>query len=109
MDQWYELNCNECSAPWFGCGWIETFLTLFHSCLLYLYCTTISDRWVSTLHRVVVPNNGLPVERRQSMAYFVNVNGDALIEPLPACVTTDSPSKYPPITAKEHVMSKRKC
>jgi isopenicillin N synthase-like dioxygenase len=67
------------------------------------------DKWVSTLHRVIVPNDSGPVKRRQSMAFFVNVNGDQLIEPLSTCVTAELPakSKYVvPVTARQHIMNK---
>lgn len=63
----------------------------------YAHMKTI-DKWVSTLHRVVIPPT---VERRYSMAYFVNINGDTLVETLGA-----DKAKYPPITAKEHLMVK---
>ena len=43
------------------------------------------NRWVSTLHRVVTPNEH-PVPRRQSIAYFMNPNYDAEITVLPSCV-----------------------
>ena len=41
-----------------------------------------NDRWVSTLHRVVVPQDG-GAERRQSLAFFHQPNWSALIAPLP--------------------------
>jgi hypothetical protein len=43
------------------------------------------------------------------MAFFVNVNGDQLIEPLSTCVTAEQPakSKYVvPVTARQHIMNK---
>jgi hypothetical protein len=40
-------------------------------------------------------------ERRYSMAFFVNINGDTIIDAL----TTDK-GKYPPISAKDHLMAK---
>ena len=40
-------------------------------------------------------------ERRYSMAFFVNINGDTMIDAL----TTDK-GKYPTISAKEHLMAK---
>ena len=53
------------------------------------------------------------LEGRYSMAYFVNINGDALVEPLRMKEDNDNDSnthaqkvKYPPITAKEHLMAK---
>jgi isopenicillin N synthase-like dioxygenase len=60
--------------------------------------TEMSDKWVSTLHRVVLPSF---LERRYSMAYFVNINGDALVQALGG-----GSSKFPLITAKEHLMAK---
>lgn len=81
------------------------------------------DKWVSTLHRVIVPppaavrdnsdndhssSKRMMVERRQSIAYFCNVNGDTIIETIPSCFhERNNPTKYPtPITAMEHLMSK---
>jgi isopenicillin N synthase-like dioxygenase len=40
-------------------------------------------------------------ERRYSMAFFVNINGDTMIDAL-----TTEKSKYPTISAKEHLMAK---
>lgn len=66
------------------------------------------DEWVSTLHRVIIPKSfyqnatqNTIIERRQSIAYFCNLNGDAIVEPM-----GNNPPKYPPITAKEHLMAK---
>ncbi len=43
-------------------------------------------------------------ERRYSMAFFVNINGDTKIEAL----TNEGPKepKYPPISARDHLMAK---
>ena len=64
---------------------------------------SITDRWVSTLHRVVMPSTDA-LERRYSMAYFVNINGDAMVEAL----TDDDTEmkKYVPISARDHLMAK---
>lgn len=65
-----------------------------------------NDRWSSTLHRVVVQGTGA---RRQSIAYFCNVNPDCVVDPadLTSSGDTDTPPPhYSPITAKEHLMSK---
>ena len=43
-------------------------------------------------------------ERRYSMAYFVNINGDTMIEPLTTEKTDQA--KYPPISARDHLMAK---
>jgi len=64
------------------------------------------DKWVSTLHRVIVDiphdhSDGF-IARRQSIAFFCQMNGDAIIEPLDSC----GPAKYPPISARDHVMNK---
>jgi hypothetical protein len=41
------------------------------------------------------------------MAYFVNINGDTLIEPLQSCRgDDDNGNKYPVISAGEHLMAK---
>jgi isopenicillin N synthase-like dioxygenase len=60
---------------------------------------------VSTLHRVILPST---MKRRYSIAFFVNINGDCVVEPLDSChsMDDDDQKKYPPITAKEHLMAK---
>jgi isopenicillin N synthase-like dioxygenase len=59
-----------------------------------------NDRWVSTLHRVVVPEDG-GAERRQSFAFFHQPNWQAEIAPLPG----DAP-KYQPVRSGPYLMSK---
>jgi isopenicillin N synthase-like dioxygenase len=64
------------------------------------------DQWISTYHRVAMPSTDAK-ERRYSMAYFVNINGDTLIEPLQSCRgDDDNGNKYPVISAGEHLMAK---
>jgi len=67
-----------------------------------------NDRWVSTLHRVVQPPHAakLPPARRQSMAFFHNVNHDQIIECIPTCQSAEQPPKYPPITAWDLLIQK---
>ena len=60
-----------------------------------------NDRWVSTLHRVVVPPDG-GAERRQSLAFFHQPNWAAKIAPL---VVGEAP-KYPPVRSGPYLMSK---
>ncbi len=56
-----------------------------------------NDRWCSTRHRVVNPDDKVAAtERRQSMAFFHQPNWDALIECLPSCTSADNPPKHPP-------------
>lgn len=66
-----------------------------------------NDRWVSTLHRVAVP----PADkfgscRRQSAAFFHNINADHLVTCIETCTSPTNPPKYPPIPAFEHLMQK---
>jgi isopenicillin N synthase-like dioxygenase len=66
-----------------------------------------NDKWTSTMHRVVMPSTGA-LEERYSMAFFVNVNGETVIQPLSSCLDDDeeSSNKYPSILAREHLMAK---
>ena len=57
---------------------------------------------MSTLHRVIVPEED--AERRQSIAYFVNVNGDYIVDTRDMDPSVEP--KYPPISAREHLMVK---
>lgn len=67
-----------------------------------------NDRWVSTLHRVVQPPAAAaaPPARRQSMAFFHNLNADAVIECIPSCTSATNPPKYPPIKAWDLLIEK---
>jgi len=58
-------------------------------------------RWVSTLHRVIVPH-GTPPARRQSIAYFMNPNYDAAI--LPA--GSEAPAAGPAVTAGRYLIDR---
>ena len=55
-----------------------------------------NDRWISTLHRVVIPEDG-GAERRQSFAFFHQPNWDAEIVALDACL---SPGEAAEISAR---------
>ena len=71
-----------------------------------------NDKWLSTPHRVVVPEDlgstaaMIGVARRQSMAYFCNLNMDAYVETISTCVDEDTPPKYKPCKAGDHLMAK---
>ena len=56
-----------------------------------------NDRFKSTRHRVVNPRTESEAQRRQSIAFFHNLNGDARIETFPSCKEEDGTSKYEPI------------
>ena len=62
-----------------------------------------NGRWVSTLHRVVAPNDD-PVPRRQSIAYFMNPNYDAEIRAIPTC--RGDGSKSATVTAGRYLIDK---
>lgn len=64
-----------------------------------------NDRWVSTMHRVVVPENlNDAMSRRMSIGYFMHPDYDATIECLPSC--KGNGALYPPITAGDHIRAK---
>jgi len=60
-----------------------------------------NDRWRSTMHRVLVPE-----QRRQSIAFFHNANWDAVIECLPTCLPPGGEARYAAIAAGPHLMQK---
>ena len=61
-----------------------------------------NDNWSSTLHRVVNPPAGSNWGRRQSMAFFHNINADAEVAAIPG---TGTP-KYESLTAGEFLLKK---
>lgn len=77
-----------------------------------------NDSWKSTLHRVVAVDDGnnrddgsggekvFRSARRQSIAFFVNMNGNAIVVPFDTCVDEEHPSLYKPIKASEHLMQR---
>lgn len=69
-----------------------------------------NDRWVSTLHRVVEPdgNDGLTSPKRQSIAYFMNPNYDAVIKAIPTCISDENPAKFAPVLAGQYLLNKFK-
>jgi len=66
-----------------------------------------NQRWVSTLHRVVLPPRDAKGScRRQSMAFFHNINPDHMVQCIESCATPETPPKYPPIKAFDFLMEK---
>lgn len=65
-----------------------------------------NDRWVSTLHRVVVPDTGDAQSRRMSVGYFVHPNFDADIRCIPSCLESGATPRHPDITAGAHIRMK---
>ncbi len=66
-----------------------------------------NDRWTSTLHRVVIPEDG-GGERRQSFAFFHQPNWEAEIAALPACLAAGASPKYEPVRSGPYLMGKFK-
>lgn len=78
-----------------------------------------NDRWRSTLHRVVAVTDDTYIDdnhdddtalirsgRRQSIAFFVNMNGNANVVPFESCVDENHPVKYGAIRASDHLMQR---
>jgi len=61
-----------------------------------------NDTFLSTRHRAINPTG----EPRLSIPFFLGVNYDTVISPLPGCVGADRPSKYPPVIAGEYVLQR---
>jgi isopenicillin N synthase-like dioxygenase len=64
----------------------------------------VNDRWVSTLHRVVVP--GGEARDRVSIPFFFQPRYDAVVETAPTTVTADRPARYDPVVAGEWIAAK---
>jgi len=66
-----------------------------------------NDRWVSTMHRVVTPDNlNDAMSRRMSVGYFMHPNYDAEISCIPTCLAPGRAPRYPAITAGGHIRAK---
>ncbi len=57
-----------------------------------------NDRYIATPHRVINDNGAL----RHAIPFFFGPGLDAVIEPVPTCVSADNPSKYPPLLYADH-------
>lgn len=60
--------------------------------------TLTNDRYTSTVHRVVNTSG----RERYSIPFFIDLDYDAVVEPLPVCVSEENPAKYKPYTCGEH-------
>lgn len=60
-----------------------------------------NDRWRSALHRVINRASG---RDRWSIAYFFDLDAEAVITPLPQCTSAANPPRYGPLTAGEHLI-----
>lgn len=60
--------------------------------------TLTNDRYTSTMHRVI-NTSGL---ERYSIPFFIDLDFDAVVEPVPTCVSETSPAKYETYTCGKH-------
>jgi isopenicillin N synthase-like dioxygenase len=73
-----------------------------------------NEEWLSTLHRVIIPDTEISAaseqttttstKRRQSLAFFHNINRDAVVECL--LLTDNAVAKHKPIIAGDFLMQK---
>ena len=62
-----------------------------------------NDRFVSTLHRVMVPPlDAVGETRRLSIGFFVGPRYNATVECLPTCCGPDDPPKYAPVVVDDY-------
>lgn len=66
----------------------------------------------STLHRVVAPpatkinDREQMTPKRQSIAFFCNPNGGALVDCLPSCYDSSRTKKYAPVTTEQYIVQR---
>jgi isopenicillin N synthase-like dioxygenase len=57
-----------------------------------------NDRFAPTPHRVVNASNAM----RYAIPFFFGPDNDAVIRPVPSCVTPDNPARYEPLLYEDH-------
>lgn len=65
-----------------------------------------NDRWVSTPHRVVLPEGDWKRKERLSLAFFQKTDFDAVVEVAPTCVRPGEAPGYEPIVAGDWMRAK---
>ncbi len=65
-----------------------------------------NDRWVSTLHRVVIPDGDDSRRDRVSVPYFFQPSYRAQIETVPTTITAEHPAKYEPVLSGDWIKAK---
>ena len=66
-----------------------------------------NNRWVSSVHRVVVPDDAYSrQQRRLSLAYFHQPDWNAEIRCIPSCLPDKEKPIYPPIRSGRYLMEK---
>ena len=82
-------------------GWLQApkipgaFICNIGDCLM----RWTNDVYVSTPHRVVSPQG----RERNSIAFFLDPNPDALVACLPTCIGAEGVAKYPPVTGADYL------
>jgi isopenicillin N synthase-like dioxygenase len=61
-----------------------------------------NDAFRSTRHRAINVSGAA----RLSIPFFLGVNYDTLVSPLPGCVSDERPAKYPPVIAGDYVLQR---
>lgn len=90
-------------------GWIEVEPAPGHFVVNVgdLMAQWTNDRWVSTLHRVAVPDAHEGARaRRMSLVFFHQPDDDALIECIPTCLAPGQAPLHAPVTSGEHLRLK---
>ena len=65
-----------------------------------------TDRWVSTLHRVVIPDGADRGRDRMSVPFFFQPSYRAVIETIPTTITPERPARYEPVVSGEWIAAK---
>lgn len=65
-----------------------------------------NDRWVSTLHRVVIPDSDDRQRDRMSVPFFFQPSYRAVIETIPTTITQERPARYKPVVSGEWIAAK---
>ena len=66
-----------------------------------------NNRWVSSLHRVVVPNDDLSQKKRRlSVAYFHQPDWNTEIHCIPSCINDEEQPLYSAVRSGEYLMRK---
>lgn len=60
--------------------------------------TFTNDRYISTMHRVINTSGA----ERYSLPFFIDLDFDAVVKPVPTCVSAENPAKYAPYTCGQH-------